>query len=105
MPPDSAQSGTDEQASAHNEQVASLINALGESGAGRRAILRAVATRQGIEDEDDIEDLLHGRSKRRLQVPPGLREAMKGVGLGHTLLPVNLFMTKEKDSVLVATND
>ena len=58
--PDIAQSGTDEQASAHNEQVTSLINALGEFGAGRRAILRAVATRQGIDDEEAIEDLLHG---------------------------------------------
>ena len=38
-------------------------------------------------------------------VPPGLREALHGVGLGHTLLPVNLFMTTEKESVLVATND
>ena len=62
--PDSAQSGTDEQASPHNEQVASLINALGESGAGRRAILRAVATRQGMDVKNDIEDLLHGRSER-----------------------------------------
>ena len=77
--PDTAHSGTDEQSSAHNGQVASLINALGERGAGRRAILRAVATRQGIDDEDDIEDLLHGGSERKLKVPPGLREALHGV--------------------------
>ena len=102
---DTAHSGTDEQASAHNEQVASRIPALWESAAGRRAILRAVAARQGIDDEDDIEDLLHGRSDRKPQVPPGLREALHGVGLGHALMPVNWLLTREKDSVLVATND
>ena len=76
-----------------------------ERGAGRRTILRAVATSQGIESEDDIEDLLHARSKHRLQVSAGLREALHGVGLGHALLPVKLCLTKEKDLVLVATND
>ena len=105
--PDTALGGreTDEQARAHNGQVASLINALGEIGAGRRAMLRAVATRQGIDDEDDVEDLLHGRSERKLQVPPGLREDLHGVGLGHALMPVNLFLTPEKDSVLGASNE
>ena len=52
-------SGAGMAAEDHNEQVARLINALGESGAGRRAILWAIATRQGIEDEDEIEDILH----------------------------------------------
>ena len=89
----------------HNEQVASLINALGESGAGRRAIVRAVVTREGIDDESNIEDLLDGRSEHKLQVPPGLREALHEVAPGHALMLVNFLLTKEKDSVLVATDD
>ena len=49
--------------------------------------------------------VLHGRSERKLQFPPGLQEARHGVGLGHAIMPVNLFLTKDNDSVLVATND
>ena len=44
----------------HNEQVAKLISALGDNSAGRRAVLRAVAKRQGFDDEDEVEDMLHG---------------------------------------------
>ena len=97
-------SGAGMAAEEHNEQVAQLINALGESGAGRRAILRAIATPQGIEDEDEIEDILHGRFERKLDAPPGLREALGSIGLGQTLVPINLMMTREKESILAATN-
>ena len=89
----------------HNEQVARLINALGESGAGRRAILRAIATCQGISDEDEIEDIIHGRAERQLDAPPGLREALSSIGLGQTLVPINLTMTREKESILASTNE
>ena len=89
----------------HNEQVAQLINALGESGAGRRAILRPVATRQDINDEDEIEDIFHGRSERKLHAPPGLREALGSIALGQTLVLINLMMTREKDSILAPTNE
>ena len=98
-------SGAGIAADDHNEQVARLINGLGESGAGRRAILRAIAIRQGIEDEDEIEDILHGRSERKLDAPPGLREALGSIGLGQTLVPINLMMTREKESILTATNE
>ena len=42
----------------HNEQVAQLINGMGESRAGRRAIFRAITVRQGFSDEDEIADIL-----------------------------------------------
>ena len=102
--PDRADTHTgeaNEQAAEHNETVAKLIGALGESGAGRRAILRAVAERQGIVDADEVEDLLHGRGEQRLQVPPGLREALHSVGLGHALAPVNILTATEGSSILI----
>ncbi len=88
-------------ASDHNEQIAKLISALGESGSGRRAILRAVAGNQGVHDEDELEDLLHGRSTRKLQVPPGLREALLGVGLDHVIAPINLLTVTEPEQILI----
>ena len=93
-----------EQAAEHNETVAKLFGALGESGAGRRVIRRAVAARQGIVDEEDVEDLLHGRSDHKLQVPPGLREALRSVGLGHALAPVNILTVTEGNSILINNN-
>ena len=98
-------SGAGTAAEDHNEQVAKPINALGESGAGRRAILRAIATRQGIDDEDEIEDIFRGMSERKLDAPPGLREALGCIGLCQVLAPVNLMMTREKESILTATNE
>ena len=83
-------SGAGVAAEEHNEQVARIINTLGESGAGRRAVLRAIAQRQGIDDDDEIEDMLHGRSERKLDAPPGLREALGSNGLGQILAPINL---------------
>ena len=93
-----AHGGRDDRASQsandHNEQVAKLLGALGESYAGRRAILRAAAGRQGIDDEDKLEDLLHRRSTRKLQVPPGLREALLGVGLDYLMVRPSLSLTR-----------
>ena len=43
-----------------NAQVAKLIVALRESGSGRRAILRAVAERQGIVSERELDNLADG---------------------------------------------
>ena len=93
-----------EAAEEHNAQVARLISALGENGAGRRAVLTAVASRQGIEDGDDIEDLLHGRSDKKIHIPDGLRIAFQDIGLGHTLAPINLITSIEKEAVLMAEN-
>ena len=89
----------------HNAQVARLINALGENGAGRRAVLTAVAAKQGIDNSDDIEDLLHDRSDRKIEVPIGLRTAFQEIGLGHTLAPLHLITSVEQDAVLMASSD
>ena len=77
---------------------------LGESGAGRRAILTAVAERQGITDDNDIVEMLKGTSKLKLQAPPGLREALQKIGLGGSLAPVNLITLSEKDAILTNTD-
>ena len=93
-----------EAAEEHNAQVARLISALGEHGAGRRAVLAAVASKQGIDDRDDIEDMLHDRSDKRIHIPDGLRIAFQDIGLGHTLAPINLITSIEKEAVLMAEN-
>ena len=98
-------SGAGVAAEEHNEQVARIINTLGESGAGRRAVLRAIVQRQGIDDDDEIEDMLHGRSERKLDAPPGLREALGSIGLDQILAPIKLMVTRDKDAILTATNE
>ena len=52
-----------------------------------------------------MEDILHGRSERKLDAPPGLREALGSIGLGQSLVPINLMMICDKDSILAATNE
>ena len=52
-----------------------------------------------------MEDILHGRSERKLDAPPGLREALGSIGLGQPLVPINLMMTREKESILAAPNE
>jgi hypothetical protein len=46
----------------HNAQVMRLIAALGSNGAGRRAIIKAVAGQQGITEDDELERLYSGNS-------------------------------------------
>ena len=67
----------------NNVQIAQLISALGGSNAGRRAILQAVAERQGIENPDVIEEMMHGDSDQRLEVPLGSRDAFRSTGKTH----------------------
>jgi hypothetical protein len=90
-----------------NAQVARLIVALGENDKGRMAILKAVAERQGIEEETALQDLISGRAKPedRLRVPGHLRVAMCKIGLHEALLPINVITTVEQDgagSLLIA---
>ena len=101
--PDTAFGSCNESKGEHNRQVAKIINALGGSGAGRRAILRAIALRQGNDDEGEIEDILHGRSDRKVDAPPGLREALGNIGLGLLLAPGIVLMTREREPILAAT--
>ena len=96
--------GRDANATKHNAEVARIINVLGASGSGRRAILTAVAGRQGITDENDIVEMLKGTSKLRLEAPPGLREALQDIGLGCALMPVNTITLAEQDAILTNTD-
>ena len=91
----------DDASEERNAQVARLINALGESGAGRRAVLKAVAERQGVDDPSELEKLYEGKSDIKLQVPPNLRAAMTEIGLGSALMPVNLITVQETQHILV----
>ena len=60
----------------HNAQVAKMGSALGESCAGRRAVLKAVANRQGVCDLDEIENI-EGKSDVILKFPGNLRQTKK----------------------------
>ena len=77
-------------ASEHNEQAARLISGLGDSSAGRRAVLRAVAKRQGLNDDDIVEDMLHGRSGQKIDLPSGLFGVFNEIGLSHVMDPSTL---------------
>ena len=92
-------------ATEHNEQVARLIRGLGDSSAGRHAVLRAAAKRQGFNDDNVVEDMLHGRSDQEIDVPSGRRGAFNKIGLSHVMAPVNLMMTVDKGGQVLMTND
>ena len=88
-------------ASGGNDQVLRLIIALGRNGSGRRAIIKALADRQGIVDEDELEQLYSGRARLR-EVPRSMRNVLREVGLGDVLPEVNLITTSTPTEVLVA---
>ena len=85
-----------------NEQVAKLIVALGSLKSGKKTILKAVAERLGITDDEEIQSMVEGKSETKLRVPRDLRSALVGVGLGPSLEPLNLFDVIEKDQILAA---
>ena len=89
----------------HNEQVARLISALGGSNAGRRAILQAVAERQGIEDPEVVEEMIHGGSDQKVEVPMGLRDAFRSIGLDHVMAPINLITASAGGGQILAASD
>ena len=87
-----------------NDQVIKLIDALGKHGAGRRSVLKAVAERQGITDDDELERLYSGKSKVRSGIPPGLRRALRDIGLGDLLPAVNILTVSDPQEILAATS-
>ena len=80
----------DQETERLNTQMVQLIVALGERGSGRRAILKAVAEKQGIESEDELQALLDGTAKTKLRVPSFMREALTSIGLSKALAPVSV---------------
>ena len=79
-----------------------LITVLGSNGAGRRAILQAVAKRQGITGEDDLEELYSGESSVKLKAPRHIRQAMIDVGLESVLAPVHVLTFAEPEHILLS---
>jgi hypothetical protein len=90
---------------AHNVQVVRLIAALGENDSGRRAVLRAIAERQGISTDHDIDMLANGEAPANmlLRVPAHLRGPLQDIGLELALAPLNLFEVREKEGIHMAS--
>ena len=88
----------------HNTQVVRLIAAMGENDSGRRAVLRAIAERQGISADHDLDMLANGEapSDMLLRVPAHLRGPLQDIGLESALAPTSLFEVREKEGILLA---
>ena len=85
----------------HNAEIAKLIDKLGAFGAGRRAILKAIAEQQGVNDEDELERLIDGSSSVKLKVPLSMRPILQDVGLGKALAPINVLTLAEPEQILL----
>ena len=90
-----------EDAELHNSQIVRIVELLGASGSGKRAIIKAMAEIHGIDDPEEIERMNSGESNVKLRVPAGLRSTLRDVGLGELLAPVNLITVSETVEVLV----
>ena len=93
-----------ESVDAHNDQVMRMIDTLGKFGAGRRAVLKALAERAGVVDEDELERLYAGKSRLK-DVPRSMRSALVGIGLGDVLPPINVLTVREPAQILAATEE
>ena len=86
-----------------NTQVAKLIAALGSTGeSGKRAVLEAIARKQGIDDATEVDKILEGKSDVKLQVPRHLRFPLESIGLGEALAPIHIIETLEPGGILMA---
>ena len=94
----------DQEADRHNQQIVKMIDGLGKFGAGRRAILQAIAARQGIVGEDELEALYSGKSGTKIQVPKSMRQALIDIGLGDALAEVNILTVASTQDILVNTD-
>ena len=63
--------------------------------------MRAIAGRQGVVDEDELERLYAGKSDIKLRVPMELRTTLHEIGLGEMLAPMNMITLAEPDQILV----
>jgi hypothetical protein len=91
----------DEATREHNRQVIKLIDVLGQTGAGKRAVVRAIAVKQGIDSEDELEKMFAGKSEKKLEVPRALREPLRDIGMGGLLAPLNILTASEPQHILV----
>jgi hypothetical protein len=90
-----------------NAQVAKLIVALGDSDSGKMAILKAIAERHGVVDDESLRKLASGEApdSDRLHVPGHLRVAMCEIGLHCAMAPINVMETLETQAILMANED
>ena len=82
-----------------------IINILGQSGSGRRAVIQAIAKTQGIEDDEELEQLYSGKSQKKLMVPTSLREVMRDIGLGDMLTPLHMLEVVETQQQILMSGD
>ena len=82
-----------------------LIAVLGEKDAGRKAISKALAGKQGFSSEYDIERLLDGSSDGKLQVPTYMRGTLADIGLATALAPLNIFEIVAGEEPLLMAED
>ena len=74
------------------ERLVELLYAVSEDReSARMAILKAVASKVGITDVGELENLRNGYSNTRIEAPAHVREVLRSMDLGHVLKPVNLF--------------
>ena len=86
-------------------QIIKLTAAFGEKDSGRRAILNAVAMKQGMISDQDVDDFFDVSSKRRIQVPGYLQNVLRDIGLGEVMAPLNLFEIAAVDEPLLVAGD
>ena len=91
--------------SAHNRQVMKIIIILGQSGSGRRAVIKAIAKTQGIEDDEALEQLYSGKLQKSLMVPTSLREVMRDIGLGDMLTLLHMLEVVETQQQIIMSGD
>ena len=94
-------------AAEQNDQVAKLIEALGENDAGKMAILKAVSERHGVVDKEKLRRLASDEASdgERLHIPGHLRGALCEIGLHCAIAPVNVKETVETQVLLIANED
>lgn len=85
-----------------NAQVVELTDVLGSSGEGKRAIVAAIAGKEGVHDAAEVERIYNGTSDQKLRVPRSWREALRGIGMEEMLAPINIVIVRDHDSVYVA---
>ena len=85
-----------------HRQASKLSVTFGEDDSECRVVLRAIAEKQGITSEHELDRLADGSPDERLRVPAHLRGALGKLGLQGALAPLNLFEIKEEDPILLA---
>ena len=76
---------------------------MGQFGAGRRAVLKALAERQGITSDEQLDALDEGRSDVKLRVPISMRHALRESGLGGALAEVDILTVADPQEILATT--